>query len=335
MAATCELGTITASRRDGAEVRVPYWHLQSGQPGEVLAVTAAQHGNEVQGCEVVRAFREVCERDLRRGEVYLIPFTNLPAVRHRRSHTTLEGEQPYGEDLGENMNRTWPGDPEGNDTERLSHAIHQTVISRCDHVLDLHSWSRFTATCTLVRAECANAMAMAAAAQIRFTMKQERPQLPDGAPAPIGVPFNNDGRGALCIELAPQWVIRDKEVRQGLRAATNIAKLLHLMDGEMERIGGPLVMFSAADREARTHTLRAPRRGLFVESGLEPSDYVEAGQKLGHLICDDDLTTVDLIAPVSGYLWQYGCHREHSDVRLPAMHPYADEGDILAAVMTV
>ncbi|MCE5237637.1 succinylglutamate desuccinylase/aspartoacylase family protein [bacterium] len=335
MAPTCELGTITASRRDGAEVRVPYWHLQSGQPGEVLAVTAAQHGNEVQGCEVVRALREVCERDLLRGEVYLIPFTNLPAVQHRRSHTTLEGEQPYGEDLGENMNRTWPGDPEGNDTERLSHAIHQAVISRCDHVLDLHSWSRFTATCTLVRAECANAMAMADAAQIRFTMKQERPQLPDGAPAPIGVPFNNDGRGALCIELAPQWVIREKEVRQGLRAATNIAKLLHLMDGEMERIGGPLVMFSAADREARTYTLRAPRSGLFVESGLETSDRVEAGQKLGHLICDDDLTTVDLVAPVSGYLWQYGCHREHSDVRLPAMHPYADGGDILAAVMTV
>ncbi len=335
MAATCELGTITASRRDGAEVRVPYWHLQSGQPGEVLAVTAAQHGNEVQGCEVVRAFRKVCERDLLRGEVYLIPFTNLPAVQHRRSHTTLEGEQPYGEDLGENMNRTWPGDPEGNDTERLSHAIHQAVISRCDHVLDLHSWSRFTATCTLVRAECANAMAMADAAQIRFTMKQERPQLPDGAPAPVGVPFNNDGRGALCIELAPQWVIREKEVRQGLRAATNIAKLLHLMDGEMERIAGPLVMFSAADREARTHTLRAPRSGLFVESGLETSDYVETGQKLGHLICDGDLTTVDLVAPVSGYLWQYGCHREHSDVRLPAMHPYADEGDIVAAVMTV
>ena len=334
MAATCELGLVTATRQDGGETRVPYWHLRSGRPGEVFAVTAAQHGNEIQGCEVVRAFREVCERDLVHGEVILVPFTNLPAVRHRRSHTTLEGEQPYGEDLGENMNRTWPGNPEGNNTERLSYALQQALISRCDHVLDLHSWSRFTATCTLVRAECANAMAMADAAQIRFAMKQERPQIPDGAPAPIGVPFNNDGRGALCIELAPQWVIREKEVRQGLRAATNIAKLFGLIEGEMERIEGPLVYFTAAERETRTHTLRAPRSGLFVENDLETSDVVEAGQKLGHLICDDDLATVDIIAPVSGYLWQYGCHREHSDVRLPAMHPYAEEGDVLAAVMT-
>jgi predicted deacylase len=334
MAATCELGIVQATRRDGGETRVPYWHLRSGQPGEVLAVTAAQHGNEVQGCEVIRAFRDVCERSLIAGEVILVPFTNLPAVQHRRSHTTLQGEQPYGDDLGENMNRTWPGDPAGNDTERLSYALHQALISRCDHVLDLHSWSRFTASCTLVRAECANAMAMADAAQIRFAMKQERPQLPDGAPAPIGVPFNNDGRGALCIELAPQWVIRRKEVQQGLRAATNIAKLLGLIAGEMERSDGPIVYFTAADRATRSHTVHAPRNGLFVENGLETSDYVSAGQKLGHLICDDNLDIVDIIAPQSGYLWQYGCHREHCDVRLPDMHPYASEGDVLAAVMT-
>jgi len=334
MATTCKVKLISATRQEGGETRVPFWHLHSGRPGETLLVMAAQHGNEVQGCEVIRAFREVCARDLTRGEVYLLPFANPPAVRHRRSHTTLAGEQPYGEDRGENMNRTWPGDPAGNDTQRLSHALHQALVSRCDHVLDLHSWSRFTATCTLVRAECANAMAMADAAQIRFAMKQERPQLAEGAPAPVGVPFNNDGRGALCLELAPQWVIRPKEVRQGLRAATNIAKLFGLMAGEMERIEGPLVYFGAAEREARTQTVRAPRSGLFVENGLETSDYVEVGQKLGHLICDEDLETIEIVAPVSGYLWLYGCHREHCDVRLPAMHPYANEGDILAAVMT-
>lgn len=332
MAITCDVKTVTATRQDGGEVRVPYWHVQSGQPGEVLTVMAAQHGNEVQGCEVVRVFREVCRRDLVRGEVFLLPFANLPAVRHRRSHTTLAGEQLYEDDRGENMNLTWPGDPAGNDTQRLSYALHQAIISRCDHVLDLHSWSRFMATCALVRSECANARAMADAAQIRFTMR--RPALTGNRPAPVTVPFNNDGRGALCIELAPQWIIREKEVTQGIRATTNIAKLFGLMEGELERIEGPLVIFGEDDREARTHTLRAPRSGLFVENGLETSDYVEAGQKLGHLLCDDSLETLDVIAPVSGYLWLYGCHRKACDVQLPAMHPYADEGDVLAAVMT-
>ena len=72
---------------------------------------------------------------------------------------------------------------------------------------------------------------------------------------------------------------------------------------------------------------------MFVEAGLETSDYVEQGQKLGHIISDEDLETVEIIAPVSGYLWSYGCHRAHCDVALPEMHPYASEGDTLATVV--
>lgn len=333
MSVPCDLLYAEARLIDGSTVRVPYWRLQSGQPGEVFGVLAAQHGNEVQGCEVIRAFRDVCLRDLKRGEVLLVPFTNLPAVRHRRSHTTLQGEQPYGDDLGENMNGTWPGNPEGNNTARVSHAVHEAVVRHCTRLLDLHSWSRFVATCTLVRPECENAAAMAEAAQVRFVQRRTRPDRAPGTHTTVGVPFNDDGRGSLCIELAPQWVIREKEVRQGLRAATNIAKLWRMMDGEMERVDGPLVWFSRSDGEERMDTVRAPRSGLFVENGLETSDYVEAGQKLGHLISDEDLEVIDIVAPSSGYLWQYGCHREHADVRLPAMHPYASEGDVLATVM--
>ena len=121
----------------------------------------------------------------------------------------------------------------------------------------------------------------------------------------------------------------------GLRAATNLAKYLGMMEGEPEFPEGPIVKFTYADREARTHTLKAPCSGLFVETGLETSDYVEEGQKLGHIIRDDALETVELVAPVSGYLYEYGCHREHCDVALPPMHPYASEGDVVAAVMTV
>ena len=39
-----------------------------------------------------------------------------------------------------------------------------------------------------------------------------------------------------------------------------------------------------------------------------------------------------ILAPVSGRLRGYGCHRMHADVALPAMHPYASEGDSLAVI---
>jgi hypothetical protein len=40
--------------RFNREVRTRYWRLDSGKEGEAFLVLAEQHGNEVQGCEVIR-----------------------------------------------------------------------------------------------------------------------------------------------------------------------------------------------------------------------------------------------------------------------------------------
>jgi hypothetical protein len=78
--------------------------------------------------------------------------------------------------------------------------------------------------------------------------------------------------------------------------------------------------------------VEAPVDGLFVEAGLETCDWVQEGQALGHLLRDDDLSTVPVLAPVSGRLRAYGCARPDADVALPAMHPYASKGDRLASI---
>ena len=329
---TLEYAVVELS--DGSELRTPYWRLDSGQGGETFLVIAAQHGNEVQGCEVIRRFKQVCEKELQGGTVYLVPFANLPAIRHRRSHISLGPEQPYGDDEGHNMNRTWPGKADGNDTERLAHSLHEAVVQHCTRCLDLHSWSRFTATCTLARLDEGPSEQMAEASAIRFI--QWRPAPADGpvTPTTIGGMFNDSGRGAITIELAPQWVIRDKEVTAGLRAAMNVAKILGMIDGELELLDGPAVAFTREELEERMHEVKAPCSGMFVEAGLATSDHVEEGQKLGHIIRDDNLETVEIHAPATGYLWNYGCFREHCDVALPPQHPYASDGDMLASVMS-
>jgi len=334
MALEATLDYAIATLTDGSQVRTPFWHMDSGRAGESFMVLAAQHGNEVQGCEVIRRFREVCAQGLRAGEVFLVPFANLPAVRHRRSHISLGPEQPYGDDEGHNMNRTWPGDPEGNDTARVSHSLHEAVARHCSRCLDFHSWSRFTATATLARSDNEHSTAMARASAIRFINWRPGGGNPGGGTT-IGAHFNNDpARGAITIELAPQWVIRPKEVAEGLCAATNCAKLFGMLDGEPEPLDGPYVEFGldAEADEARLHKLEAPCAGLFMEAGLQTSDRVDEGQFLGHLIREDDLATVEFHAPVTGYLWNYGCFREHSDVGLPGQHPWADAGDLLASV---
>lgn len=330
----CTLNHTTATLTDGSELTIPWWHLDSGRDGEAFLVIAAQHGNEVQGCEVIRRFRTVCERELTAGEVFLIPFANLPALRHRRSHISLGPEQPYGEDSGHNMNRTWPGDPEGNDTERVVHALHEAVVRHCSRALDLHSWTRFIATATLARRNGGLSEEMARASAIRFIQWRNPPRSQTGGKT-IGALFNDSGRGSITIELAPQWVIREREVRAGLRAAMNLAKLFGMIEGEPEQLEGPSAEMGpeTADHEDRYFELRAPCEGLFVEAGLQTSEHVEEGRLLGHIIRAGDLETVEIRAPAPGYLYKYGAFRENSDVGLPGQHPWADEGDCVAAIL--
>jgi hypothetical protein len=70
-------------------------------------------------------------------------------------------------------------------------------------------------------------------------------------------------------------------------------------------------------------------------AALAPEDRVEQGQSLGHIIRDKDLVAVPIVAPKSGYLWQYGlCHWSLCDASLPALHPYTEEREVIATVVT-
>jgi predicted deacylase len=63
------VGHLSANLSEFGPVDIPYWDVKSGEAGPVLLVTAAQHGNEVHGCEVVRRFVLMVGQELQRGQV--------------------------------------------------------------------------------------------------------------------------------------------------------------------------------------------------------------------------------------------------------------------------
>ncbi len=322
---------ITAHLVEYGDVDIPYWEVESGVGGPALLVTGAQHGNEVQGCEVIRRLVLVASQDLQKGKIVAVPFCNRPALWKRRHHISSAPERPYADDDGHNMNRTWPGDPGGNDTERLSHAIYQAVGAEATHNLDIHSWSRFGATACQPRQDRPRSLELARISALPFAIPQGGrggTETEPKAPCTIGAYFNDSGRVSLTIELSGQYVVVEKEVRRGLRCALNIARFLEMLPGQPEGLDEPMVWL---DR-ATTVEVKAPVDGLFVEAGLATCDWVVEGQPLGHLLRDEDLSTIPVLAPTSGRLRTYGCSRPDADVALPAMHPYASKGDRLASI---
>lgn len=307
--------------RSGKVVRLPAWEVDSGDPGPVLLLTAAQHGNEVQGSEVLRRFVNTLVDRRLRGKVIAVPFANLPAVRERRPHIRMKPEQPYGDDRGHNMNRTWPGSKRGNDTARVSFALYRAFGGHATHALDLHCWEKHAAAAVLVR-DSPSLRDLAGRLGTRFV----RVSPPNDCT--LGGLFCATGRVGVTYEFSGQYTLIERQLEQGLRLVSNFAKLVGSLAGPLER-GDEPVLFS--DR-MRTLQVTAPRNGLFVGNPFELGQPVRRGTVLGHVLCDTDLAWVEIRCPAEGYLQAFGASRANCDVALPGHHPYVTKGERVAVV---
>ena len=119
---------------------IPVYVLHGGRPGPVLALTAAVHGDELNGVSIIH--------HLAFGDDHLAATDDDPVDVANLSGTLLcvpvvnvEGmilqtrDTPDGRDL----NRLFPGKASGNQAQRIAHALFESVIRRSDFLIDLHT----------------------------------------------------------------------------------------------------------------------------------------------------------------------------------------------------
>ena len=97
-------------------------------------VFGGTHGDEFEGqIAVQRLARALIEGDERaRTQLILVPSLSMPACR--------QGTRLWPD--GTNMNRVFPGDPDGSPSQRLAHFLVQEIFPRVHHVFDIHSGGR-------------------------------------------------------------------------------------------------------------------------------------------------------------------------------------------------
>lgn len=97
--------------------------------GPVLLVCAAIHGDELNGVEIIRRLRALKSMNRLRGTLVLVPVVNLFGFIHRSRYL------PDRRDL----NRCFPGHAEGSLGSRVAHLFFSEVVTKCSHIIDLHT----------------------------------------------------------------------------------------------------------------------------------------------------------------------------------------------------
>lgn len=101
----------------------------NGAPGPTLLILGGVHGDEFEGPAAIMRLAELDPAQIT-GRLILIPALNAPAVAVSSRVSPLDGA---------NMNRAFPGDPDGGPTAMLAHFAEHVLIPECDAVVDLHS----------------------------------------------------------------------------------------------------------------------------------------------------------------------------------------------------
>jgi hypothetical protein len=103
--------------------------IHGKRPGPTLFVSAAVHGDEIIGVEIVRRLLRAPQLEHVRGTLLVVPVVNSFGFLARSRYL------PDRRDL----NRCFPGTVSGSLGSRLAHIFLNEVVLRCDFGIDLHS----------------------------------------------------------------------------------------------------------------------------------------------------------------------------------------------------
>ena len=110
-------------------IPIPIVVLNNG-PGPTALFVSGTHGDEYEGQVALCNLARTLDPASIKGRVILLPAANLPAA--------IAGTRTSPIDDG-NLNRLFPGDPEGGVTEQIADFIETELVARADIVVDLHS----------------------------------------------------------------------------------------------------------------------------------------------------------------------------------------------------
>ncbi len=110
-------------------ILVPIVMVKHGHGPTVLFI-GGNHGGEYEGPVALLKLGHSLQPEQIQGRVIVLPALNLPAVQAGQRVSPIDHLD---------MNRCFPGKPNGTITQVIAHYVHEMVLPLCDAVVDLHA----------------------------------------------------------------------------------------------------------------------------------------------------------------------------------------------------
>lgn len=270
----------------GVPIHIPIIVARGKKEGKILGLTAAIHGNELNGIPVVqRLFKELNVGELQ-GIIIGVPAINIPSLL-RKKRRFIDGTD---------LNHIMPGKPDGNVSEVYAWRIVNRIIKEFDYLIDLHTASNGRVNSYYIRAdmddEKVHKMALLQNAQIIVHNPPSDGTL-RGTADEMGIP-------AITLEVGNPNTFQKGLIRDGLTGIHNLLGYLGMTESEVEEYdeetilcktsywiytdtGGIMTVYPNVTDFVKKGEVVATMRNIFgdlVKEYLAPEDGVVIGKSV-------------------------------------------------------
>ena len=253
--------------------------IHGRRSGPTLFVSAALHGDEINGVEIIhRLLKRKLLTNLR-GTLIAIPIVNSFGFIHHSRYL------PDRRDL----NRTFPGSENGSLASRLASLFTREIVSRCSHGIDLHTGSNHRFNLPHVRASLHDAetrrLARAFGAPVMVHSETRDGSLRE-AVAERGMPM-------LLFEAGEALRFDELSIRTGLRGIIAVMRAIGMLPAQASKRTHP-VFHSIVSK-----WVRAPISGMITRR-VTIGSQVKTGDMIGVVSDPYGDTEQAIMAPASG-----------------------------------
>ncbi len=239
---------------------IPVYVKRGKRPGPTLFVSAAIHGDELNGIEIVGRLIRSNSIERLRGTLIAVPMVNVYGVLNQSRYL------PDRRDL----NRSFPGSKKGSLAGRLANLFFKEVVCKCDVGIDLHTGAIHRSNLPQIRANLDDpeVLEMAKAFGVPVLLNAD---IRDGS---LRQAASEAGVKMMLYEAGQALRYDEFSIRAGLRGIINTMRHLGMLNKRKSK-GHDIERFIARE----SGWVRASESGL-VTHLAQLGDFVEKGDRL-------------------------------------------------------
>jgi predicted deacylase len=262
----------------GAPISTPVLIAKGRQEGPTLCVTAAVHGDELNGIESVRRLMYSIDTGKLKGMVMGVPIVNLQGFqRHSR----------YLADRRD-LNRFFPGNPRGSSASRMAYGFFNEVIRKCDGLVDLHTGSFHRTNLPQLRADLNNTEVLKLTKGFGATTILHS----TGGQGTLRRAAVDAGIPAVTLEAGEPLRLQQDAVEHTVKAVFTLLDALEMYE-KRSLWGNPEPTYYSSA------WVRADQGGILM-SDVKLGKKVKSGDELGTIIDPISNEQVQILAPFTG-----------------------------------